>query len=119
MPDAECPRIRDDRVRIWSECTCAGGAGSAAAGEAGGGGEGLTLVEQGGHTSQAHAPMTTLFALERTIQQRREEAAASGEAGAYVSLCMAFKACMCVVTGGGQMKHGREACMCVVTGGGR
>lgn len=36
----------------------------------------------GDHHSQAHVPMTTLFALERTIAQRRAEAEAGASAGA-------------------------------------
>ena len=34
---------------------------------------GGALQERGSHDSRAHSPATTLFALERTIQQRREE----------------------------------------------
>lgn len=36
----------------------------------------MSLVERGEHTSREHSPMTTLYALERTIRQRK--AAAQG-----------------------------------------
>lgn len=35
------------------------------------------LVQCGNHSTRDHAPMTTLFALERTIARRRLEAAAN------------------------------------------
>lgn len=39
------------------------------------------LLQAGSHTSGEHAPLTTLFALERTIQQRREAMAANAGVG--------------------------------------
>ena len=39
------------------------------------------VQEEGGHESRAHAPLSTLLALERTIRQRREQAAAAADAG--------------------------------------
>ena len=43
------------------------------------------LAQAGGHASRDHAPATTLFALERTIAQRRAEAAAGAATGAKPS----------------------------------
>lgn len=41
------------------------------------------LRTAGEHTSREHAPMTTLYALERTIAQRRAEAEAGTSAGGW------------------------------------
>ena len=43
------------------------------------------LAAAGSHTSRDHAPATTLFALERTVAQRRAKAAAGAATGAKPS----------------------------------
>lgn len=47
--------------------------------------DGSGLQEEGGSKSRQHAPATTLYALEDTIQQRKEEAAQQAAAGAKPS----------------------------------
>ena len=42
---------------------------------------GSVLATRGSHDSRQHSPMTTLYSLERTIQQRREEDATSADQG--------------------------------------
>ena len=63
------------------------------------------LRQAGDHHSRGHAPMTTLFALERTIAARRAEA----EAGTATGVCgCGWCGCMCMEGGGW---HAGPACI--------
>ena len=64
-------------------------------------GGGDRLLQSGSHTSRAHVPLTTLFALERTIRQRRaaaeaaEGAAAAGGKPSWTARLLADPALCC------------------------
>lgn len=57
--------------------------------------ENETLVEAGSSTTREHSPMTTLFALERTVQQRRESAAVPGTKPSWTAKLIADPELLC------------------------
>lgn len=66
------------------------------------------LRTAGEHSSRSHAPMTTLYALERTIAQRRAEAEAG--TGARLNGCSEAHACM-IASRGPEGEAGAAECM--------